>query len=156
MDHDSLLERAIELAHEGVRRGAGGPFGALLAREGEIVSEGWNCVTSIADPTAHAEIVAIRKACKERSTHDLSGHVLYSSSEPCPMCLAAGFWARVDRIYFASTREDAARIGFDDHFFYEELERAPEARRVPCIHMPRPSALAPMEAWAGDAERTPY
>ncbi len=156
MDHQSLLERAIELSHEGLRRRAGGPFGALLARNGEIVSEGWNCVTSVADPTAHAEVVAIRAACKALGTHDLSGCVLYSSCEPCPMCLAASYWARVDHIYYANTREDAARIGFDDRFFYEELARGPEARRVPSTRLQIDEAFAPMQVWWDDAERTPY
>lgn len=156
MDHRTLLEKAVELSHEGIRRNAGGPFGALVARDGEIVAEGWNCVTSIADPTAHAEIVAIRAACKSLGHHDLSGCVLYSSCEPCPMCLAASYWSRVDRIYYANTREDAARIGFDDQFFYEELARDSDDRSVACVHVPLDSAFAPMQAWLENDERSPY
>ncbi len=156
MDHQSLIERAVELSFEGVRRKAGGPFGALIAREGEIVAEGWNCVTSIADPTAHAEVVAIRRACEALETYELSGCVLYSSCEPCPMCLAASYWARVDGIYFANTRDDAARVGFDDRFFYEELARAVGQRRMTLIRLPVDESLAPMQAWFEDVERTPY
>lgn len=156
MEHRRWLERAVALSREGARSEAGGPFGALITRDGNIVAEGWNCVTSVADPTAHAEIVAIRAACRELGTHELAGCVLYSSCEPCPMCLAASYWARVDRIYFANTRDDAARIGFDDRFFYQELERAPEARRCPSIHLPVAGAFAPMQEWFDDGERRPY
>lgn len=150
------MERAVALSFEGVRRKAGGPFGALIVREGEIVAEGWNCVTSVADPTAHAEVVAIRRACEALESHELSGCVLYSSCEPCPMCLAASYWARVDRIYFANTRDDAARIGFDDRFFYDELTRTTDQRQLALTHLPVDDSLEPMRVWFDDAERTPY
>ena len=112
---EKFMRRAIELAQEGMEKGAGGPFGAVIVKDGEIVGEGYNCVTSTNDPTAHAEVVAIRKACRNLESFQLDGCAIYASCEPCPMCLGAIYWARPEKIFFAATREDAAEIGFDDN-----------------------------------------
>ena len=147
---------AIELSAEAVRLGAGGPFGAVIARDGELIAEGWNRVTSMNDPTAHAEIMAIREACRVLATFDLGGCELYTSCEPCPMCLAAGYWARLDRIYYASTREDAAAAGFDDLRFHEELALDPDVRSLPMTRLEVPEALEAFRAWSRSETRTPY
>ena len=120
MDKKELMRRAIELAEESVRNG-GGPFGAVIARDGRIVAEGANCVVPNADPTAHAEVTAIRRAAQAVGSHDLSGCEIFTSCEPCPMCLGAIYWAHLDKVYYACNRKDAARIGFDDDFIYQEI-----------------------------------
>ena len=125
------LERAIELSELGMRQGLGGPFGAVIVRGDQVLAEACNRVTSQNDPTAHAEVGAIRRACSELATFSLAGCEIYSSCEPCPMCLSAIHWARLDRLYYAATRDDAAAIGFDDALLYEELDRDPAARRLP-------------------------
>src|SRR5262245_32314317 len=128
-----FLERAIELANLGMQAGRGGPFGAVIVRGDQILAEGQNQVTSAHDPTAHAEVCAIRAACRAVSDFSLAGAEIYSSCEPCPMCLSAIYWARLDRLYFAASREDAAEIGFDDDFLYREIPLAPADRRLPSV-----------------------
>lgn len=154
--HETAMRRAIRLAVEAVESGLGGPFGAVIVREGEIVAVGQNRVTSAGDPTAHAEIVAIRAACEALGTHQLSGCVIYSSCEPCPMCLAAIEWARLDRLYYAATREDAAAAGFDDARLYEELALPPEERSLPTEMLLGDEALAAFRAWVDKKDRIPY
>jgi len=151
--HETAMRRAIRLAVEAVELGLGGPFGAVIVREGKIVAVGQNRVTSAADPTAHAEIVAIRAACEALDTHQLSGCVIYSSCEPCPMCLAAIEWARLDRLYFAATREDAAAAGFDDARLYEELARPPRERSLPTDTLLGEEALVAFRAWGEKDDR---
>lgn len=141
------LQRAIELAGIGMAQGHGGPFGALIVRGDAVLAEGVNQVTGTLDPTAHAEVCAIRAACKALGTFSLSGCEIYSSCEPCPMCLSAIYWARLDRLYFAATRTDAAEIGFDDAFLYAELALEPEQRRLPSVNAMRDDAQQVMLPW---------
>ncbi len=150
------LARAIALSREHMERNEGGPFGAVIARDGKVLAEGWNCVTSTNDPTAHAEVVAIRRACSEVGSFALEGATLYSSCEPCPMCLAAAYWARMGRIVYANTREDAMAIGFDDSIFYEEVAKPPSERLMPTIHAPSAEARAVFADWFKKADRVPY
>ncbi len=156
MEHRELIARTIALSEEGIRRADGGPFGALVARGGEVVAEGWNCVPSSHDPTAHAEIVALRAAAKSLASFSLQGCVLYSSCEPCPMCLAASYWARIEHIYYANTRADAAAIGFDDQFFYDELLRPIGERSLPLTRLEVARAAAPMREWEEGSQKIPY
>lgn len=156
MEHRELMEQAIALSQEGMRLGDGGPFGAVVARRGEVIAEGWNRVLSSHDPTAHAEVVAIRAAAKSLGSFSLDGCVLYSSCEPCPMCLAATYWARIEHVYFANTRADAAAIGFDDQFFYDELSRPVSDRSLPMTHMEVAGAALPMQAWREDTKKITY
>lgn len=153
---NSFMARAIELAIENVNAHRGGPFAALVAKDGTIVAEGTNLVTSILDPTAHAEITAIRNACRTLKTFQLTGCDLYTTCEPCPMCLGAVYWARLDHLYFASTRDDAAAAGFDDAHIYRELSLPLEARRIPTIGLMRKEAQAAFDAWRGLPDRVPY
>ena len=141
------LERAIELARTGMAQAGGGPFGAVVVRGDQIVAEGFNQVTGSLDPTAHAEVGAIRSACQALATFSLQGCEIYSSCEPCPMCLSAIYWARLDRLYYAATRTDAAEIGFDDAFLYTELTLEPAQRRLPSVHALRESARQVMLPW---------
>ncbi|MDP6408840.1 MAG: nucleoside deaminase [Planctomycetota bacterium] len=150
------MRRAIALAREGVAQGVGGPFGAVIVRDGEILAVGENRVTSSCDPTAHAEVVAIRSACERLGDFSLSGCELYASSEPCPMCLAAIHWARIDRLWYACSREDAADAGFDDALLYAELALAPDRRRLPGGQLLRDEALASFRDWAAKADHIPY
>ena len=150
------LVRAIELAEANVAGGQGGPFGAVIVREGRVIAEGVNEVTTINDPTAHAEIVAIRRACRALGSFSLQGSVIYASCEPCPMCLAAIHWARIDRLVFAATRFEAAAIGFDDALIYEEIGKPLDARLLPSVHMPLPEAEAAFKAWMEKADRVSY
>src|SRR5919112_4847622 len=122
-DDQRHLARAIELSREHMDQGAGGPFGAVIVRDGEVLAEGWNCVTSAKDPTAHAEVTAIRRACEALGTFSLDGCEIFANCEPCPMCLAAIYWARLDRVTFASSRQDAAAIGFDDELIYADVSK---------------------------------
>jgi tRNA(Arg) A34 adenosine deaminase TadA len=151
-----FLREAIRLSRVRMREGRGGPFGAVVVRDGSILARGWNAVTSSVDPTAHAEVVAIRRACRKLGSHSLAGCVLYASCEPCPMCLAAAYWARVDRIVFAATREDAARAGFDDALIYREVPLAPEARSLPMSRLLGEEAAAVFEEWLAKSDRVPY
>ncbi len=149
------MRRAIELALESVRAG-GGPFGAVVVRDGRVVGRGTNQVTQLGDPTAHAEIAAIRDACRALGTFELSGCTLYTSCEPCPMCLGAVYWSRLERVCYGSQREDAARVGFDDALIYEELARAPERRRVTMTQLLRDEALRAFVEWDASPDRVPY
>ena len=150
------MRRAIELAQKGIDADQGGPFGAIVVKDGEIVGEGCNRVTSTNDPTAHAEIVAIRAACANLNSFQLDGCVIYTSCEPCPMCLGAIYWARPKQIFFACNREDAARIGFDDHFIYNEIERPIEERHIESINFLREEGLQVFENWAKKLDKTEY
>jgi guanine deaminase len=150
------MRRAIELAREGVSDGIGGPFGAVIARDGVIIGEGANRVTATNDPTAHAEVVAIRNACREIGSFQLDGCVIYASSEPCPMCLGAIYWARPERLYIACTRDDAAEAGFDDAFIYEELNREMAERRVPVAVLLRDEGLEVFREWIASPNKIEY
>ena len=156
MDHDHFMKRAVALSREHMAAGDGGPFGAVVVKDGAILGEGWNRVTSAHDPTAHAEIVAIRDACRRLGTFSLEGAVIYASCEPCPMCLAAIYWARIDAVYYANDRTQAAAIGFDDARLYDEIAAPIEARTLPMIHLPNDDARTVFEAWTRKADRTPY
>jgi len=151
-----FMQRAIGLAERGMDANAGGPFGCVIAKDGEIVGEGCNSVTSTNDPTAHAEIVAIREACQKVGAFQLDGCVVYTSCEPCPMCLGAIYWARPERVYFACTREDAANIGFDDRFIYEELEKANDERHLQIINLMRDEALDVFRKWQRKPDKQEY
>ncbi|HKV03687.1 MAG TPA: nucleoside deaminase [Candidatus Acidoferrales bacterium] len=151
-----FMVRAIELSAENVRGGRGGPFAAVVVRGGKIVAEGANRVTSSNDPTAHAEIVAIREACKRLGVFALAGCEIYCSCEPCPMCLAAIYWARLARIYFANTAADAARIGFDDSFIRREIARPRSRRKIAAVPIMRRAALGAFRAWEKTPGKIPY
>lgn len=151
-----FIRRAIELARKGIDSDAGGPFGAVIVKNGEVISEGWNEVTSKNDPTAHAELVAIRKACAALGSFQLEGCVLYSSCEPCPMCLGAIYWARPDKLIFAGTREDAAKAGFDDQFIYNEISREIHERIIETENLLRDEAEAVFAKWLEKTDRINY
>lgn len=150
------MRRAIALALENVRSAGGGPFAALVAKDGCVIGEGANSVTATNDPTAHAEIVAIRAACRTLSTFQLTDCELYTTCEPCPMCLGAIYWARPARVFYASVAADAADAGFDDAFIYEELRRPPESRGIPMTQLMREESLAIFAAWKQQANKTQY
>ena len=154
MNH--FMERAIQLSLENVRAGLGGPFAALVVRDGKILATGTNQVTTAQDPTAHAEIVAIRGACQAIHDFQLSGCELYTTCEPCPMCMGAIYWARLGKVYFANTREDAARIGFDDSFIYDQLALPVESRKIPMIQIMREQALAAFREWEKSPKKIQY
>lgn len=155
--HEQLMARAIELAQAGVDSNAGGPFGCVIARDGVIVGEGVNRVTSTNDPTAHAEVVAIRAACEKLNSFQLEGCVVYTSCEPCPMCLGAIYWARPQRIFIACNRHDAAAAGFDDAFIYEELCGDDLAnRKVPITTLLRDEGLKVFENWIAKPDKIEY
>ncbi|MBI5387136.1 MAG: nucleoside deaminase [Verrucomicrobia bacterium] len=156
MPPSNFMREAIRLSLAGMRRGSGGPFGAVIVRRGEIIARGWNRVTSANDPTAHAEVVAIRRACRKLGVFHLRDCVLYASCEPCPMCLAAICWARIPKVYFANTHADAAAIGFDDEFFYRELARPAGRRRLKMKPLLRAEALVAFEEWRTKGDKTPY
>jgi tRNA(Arg) A34 adenosine deaminase TadA len=155
-EESQFLARAVALSRKHMHEGAGGPFGAVIVRNGEVLAEGWNEVTSAIDPTAHAEVNAIRKACRQIRDFSLSGATLYTSCEPCPMCLAAAYWARIGRVVYANTRVDAAAIGFDDQHIYDEVASAPGDREIPMLHVPIEDARAVFEEWLGKADRVEY
>lgn len=155
MTNKELMRRAIELSKQSVRNG-GGPFGAVIARNGEIIAEGSNCVTIDCDPTAHAEVSTIRKACKALKTFDLSGCEIFTSCEPCPMCFGAIYWAHLDKIYMGNDRKDAAKIGFDDDFIYEEIALKPENRKKPSEVLLRNEALEAFKMWDEKEDKTEY
>jgi len=156
MDDSTPMGRAIEISHEKMRAGEGGPFGAVVVKDGKVIAEGWNRVTSTHDPTAHAEVEAIRKACKVLKTFVLSGCEIYTSCEPCPMCLSAIYWARLDKIYYANNRDDAADIDFDDAFLYTEIGKNINQRAIPMVQENREAALKVFKAWADKADRVKY
>ena len=151
-----FMARAIELSLDNVRSGRGGPFACVVVRDGKIIAEGTNCVTSTNDPTAHAEIVAIREAAKKLGHFELTGCEIYTTCEPCPMCLGAIYWARPAHLFFANTAEDAARIGFDDSLIFQEFKLPHAKKRVPITQMMREEALAAFRAWEEKKDRIPY
>lgn len=150
------MRRAIDLSRDRMQSGYGGPFGAVVVKDGQIVGEGWNAVTSSNDPTAHAEVMAIRNACRALGTFSLQGCEIYTSCEPCPMCLSAIYWARLDKIWFANTHEDAAAIDFDDSFIYEQIAQPPQARSIPRERLMASEALEVFRQWAAKPDKTPY
>jgi guanine deaminase len=151
-----FLREAIRLSLEKSRAGEGGPFGAVIVCRGEIVARGWNRVTSAIDPTAHAEITAIRDACRRLPSFSLAGCEIYTSCEPCPMCLAAIYWSRLDRVYYAATRQDAAAAGFDDSRIYSELAMGSAERSLPMDQDLQDEAREAFRAWLLKADRIPY
>lgn len=154
--HNYFMSRAIELAAENAGSVTGGPYGAVIVKDGEIVAAQSNKVTVDIDPTAHAEVNAIREACKVLGTFDLSGCVLYSSCEPCPMCLSAAYWAHIDKIYYAADRYDAAKVGFDDEFIYKELSLPISARRLGLEQIMPEDGLVPFVKWSENNEKIHY
>ena len=150
------MARAIQLSVENVLSGAGGPFGAVIVKDGSIIAEAVNRVTPTNDPTAHAEVVAIRGACAKLGVFTLKGCDIYTSCEPCPMCLGAIYWARLSRLYFAGTAEDAAKAGFDDSFIYAELRQPYAQRRIPAAQMMREEALAAFRVWTERPDKILY
>jgi guanine deaminase len=151
-----FLKAAVALSRKHMAEGAGGPFGAVIVRDDQIIAEGWNQVTSSHDPTAHAEVVAIRRACAAVGDFSLHGAVIYSSCEPCPMCLAAIYWARLERLVFANTREQAAAIGFDDAFLYAEVPKSPHERQMPTDRIAMAEAEDVFALWMGKADKITY
>jgi len=152
---NEFMKRAIELSIKSVNNG-GGPFGSVIVKGDEIIAEGSNKVTSNNDPTAHGEIVAIREACKKLNDFSLNGCELYSTCEPCPMCLSAIYWARIDKIYYANTREDARKIDFDDSLIYTELQKNIDKRKIPMIQILRNEALKAFELWDKKKDKVKY
>lgn len=155
MTSEELMRKAIELAEENVTNG-GGPFGAVIARDGKIVATGVNRVTANHDPTAHAEVSAIRAACKELGTFDLSGCEIYTSCEPCPMCLGAIYWAHIDRMYYGNDKTDAKRIGFDDSFIYDEIALTPEERKLESKRILSEEAAKAFNMWMEKDDKVEY
>jgi guanine deaminase len=151
-----FMTRAIQLAIENVRSGQGGPFGAVVVKDGNIIAEGANSVTATNDPTAHAEVLAIRQACQKLGLFELKNCDLYTSCEPCPMCLGSIYWARLARVYFGSLAVDASQAGFDDSFIYLEIAKSHALRDIPMIQMMREQALAAFRAWNEKPNRIPY
>jgi tRNA(Arg) A34 adenosine deaminase TadA len=156
MTEQELMQRAVALALEKMRTNSGGPFGAVIARNNTVISEGWNEVTSSNDPTAHAEIVAIRRACALLGTFNLPDCDIYTSCEPCPMCVGAIYWARLRRVYYANTRIEAAQIGFDDGFIYDEVVQVPGLRKIPHLRLMTDDAQAAFMEWAASPEKIRY
>jgi tRNA(Arg) A34 adenosine deaminase TadA len=156
MEANEFMLRAIELSKIGMQGGKGGPFGCVIVKDGKIVGEGYNQVTSTNDPTAHAEVVAIRNACKNLNTFQLDACEIYTSCEPCPMCLGAIYWARPTKIYYANTREDAKNIGFDDSFIYDEISAEIKNRKIPMIPYGRKEAIVAFEEWQNKMDKTAY
>lgn len=155
MTPKELMQQAIRLSEENVKQG-GGPFGAVIARDGKVIAAGTNRVTSDCDPTAHAEVSAIRAAAKALGTFDLSGCEIYTSCEPCPMCLGAIYWAHLDRMYYGNDKNDAARIGFDDAFIYEELSRDPSERKLKMEELLPDEAIRAFEMWDQKSDKVEY
>lgn len=155
-EKENYMKRAAELAKFGMEKGHGGPFGAVIIKDGKIIGEGWNQVISSNDPTAHAEIVAIREACKNINSFDLSGSIIFTSCEPCPMCLSAIYWANIDEIYYANTREDAKNIGFKDDFIYCEINMPPDKRNKKCCQIISSQAKEAFELWSLKQDKVEY
>ncbi len=157
MIHNEIFMReAIKLAEEGMLKGEGGPFGAVVVKDGVVVGRGWNQVTSLNDPTAHAEVMAIRDACKNLKDFQLVGCDIYTSCEPCPMCLGAIYWARPRNIYYGCNHDDAAAIGFDDSFIYKEINVEPSMRKIPAICLLRNDAKHVFEKWIQKSDKINY
>lgn len=151
-----FMQEAVDLSREHMENGEGGPFGCIVVKDGMVVGRGWNGVLSGNDPTAHAEVMAIRDACKNLGSFQLKGCDIYTSCEPCPMCLGAIYWARPDRVFYANDKTDAANIGFDDSFIYEELALPMEKRKVPMIQMDKSEALKVFQLWAEKTDKQRY
>ncbi len=150
------MQQAIDISLQKMEENCGGPFGAVIIKDGEIIARGWNQVTSTNDPTAHAEMVAIRTACKHLHSFQLEGCEIYTSCYPCPMCLGAIYWARPDKVYYANTAKDAAHIGFDDAFIYEEIKRPPAQRKIPFQQIMREEAFRVFKAWQEKEDKLEY
>ncbi|PSK90633.1 nucleoside deaminase [Taibaiella chishuiensis] len=153
---EKFMDEAVRLSRTYMERGQGGPFGCVIVKDGQVVGRGWNDVLHSGDPTAHAEVNAIRDACKNLDTHQLEGCELYASCEPCPMCLGAIYWARPDKVYFANTREDAAAIGFDDAFIYEEINRDPAQRKISMVALDKTNAMEVFRLWTEKKDKVTY
>ncbi len=153
---EKLMNEAVTLSQNAIDKNEGGPFGCIVVKNGEVIARGNNKVTSNNDPTAHAEVVAIREACKTLNSFQLDGCEIYTSCEPCPMCLGAIYWARPDAVYYANTREDAANIGFDDAFIYDEIGLAPENRKIKMIHLPLDKAQEVFNKWKSKTDKVEY
>jgi len=151
-----FMKRAIQMAEKGIDSNAGGPFGCVIVKDDKIIAEGFNRVTSTNDPTAHAEVVAIRKACRKLKSFQLDDCVIYTSCEPCPMCFGAIYWARPKMVYFACTKKDAAKINFDDQFIYDELEKKINDRDIQFVRLMRKDALPVFDKWAKKSNKTKY
>lgn len=156
MNDELYVKLAIELSQNGMDRGSGGPFGCVIVKDGNVIGQGYNEVTSTNDPTAHAELVAIRNACKNLNSFQLEGCVLYTSCEPCPMCLGAIYWARPDRVVYACSREDAAAIGFDDDFIYKEIPLQSSERKIQTEQLLRDEGVKVMELWKTKKDKINY
>ena len=155
-DHDRFMEQAVEKAIKGVLSDEGGPFGCVIVKKGQIVGKGNNKVTSTNDPTAHAEVMAIREACKALNSFQLDDCILYTSCEPCPMCLGAIYWARPKKVYYGCTKTDAAKIGFDDNFIYKELDLKPDKRTIPFEQINKKEAMRAFRAWEDKDDKIEY
>lgn len=155
-EKQTYMKRAIELSRNNVTSNAGGPFGAVIVLNGKIIGEGVNRVTTNNDPTAHAEVEAIRAACKQAANFDLSGAEIYTSCEPCPMCLSAIYWARINKIYYANNRNDAAQIQFDDDLIYTEIPKDPAQRKIPAEQILRSEAMQVFEQWSTSTQKVRY
>jgi tRNA(Arg) A34 adenosine deaminase TadA len=156
MDNKVFMQKAIELSIDNVKSGKGGPFGAVVVKDGKIIAQGANSVTSHNDPTAHAEVMAIREACKVLGTFQLDGCDIYTSCEPCPMCLGAIYWARPNKVYYANTKKDAAEINFDDDFIYAEIAKPLNERSLQFIQMSRTEALEAFKLWSTKQDKIDY
>ena len=154
--HKAFLQQAIDLAVENAKSGEGGPYGAVIVKDNQLIAASGNKVTSTLDPTAHAEVMAIRLACKKLNNFQLQGCILYSSCEPCPMCLGAIYWARLAKVYFACSRHDAAAANFDDSFIYDEISVLPHQRSIAMLHANLPNAMQPFELWAKKSDKVLY
>jgi len=154
--YNEFMAEAIRQAGKNIENGNGGPFGAVVVKDGKIIAAATNLVTSTNDPTAHAEVVAIRKACKTLDTFDLSGCEIYASCEPCPMCLGAVMWARLERLYYAANRQDASKAGFDDELFYSELSLPPAERQLPVAQLMQEDAVRVFEKWKEKTDKIEY
>lgn len=155
-EHEKFMRMAIELSEQNVKGAAGGPFGAVIVKNGELIAASANKVIQQNDPTAHAEVSAIRLACQALGTYNLEGCVIYTSCEPCPMCLGAIYWAHIDTIYYGNTKVDAAEIGFDDHFIYQELELPMNQRKLQIIQLLRDEAISAFKLWTDSESKTDY
>lgn len=154
--HAQHMAEASRISREKMHAGLGGPFGAVIVKDGKVIGVGFNKVTTDNDPTAHAEVVAIREACKTLGDFSLKGAVIYTSCEPCPMCLASIYWARLDRVYYANSRYDAARIGFDDEFLYEEIAKEIADRSMEMVHLPDDTAALAFDEWEAKEDKVEY
>lgn len=156
MSHEQWIREAVELGRTGIHQNGGGPFGAVVVAKGKVVGRGWNQVTTSLDPTAHAEVTAIRDACQTLQRFDLRGCDLYASCEPCPMCLAAIYWAHLERVFYGCTRNDAAEAGFDDEYLYQQIPLETSARALPMVQVGRETAVQLFHDWAVKPDKVRY